>query len=72
MDERNLADIMDDYPDNSEAKVELLLQYNSSIKEKSVPDPYWGGSRGFAHVYEIIEESLVNFLDQWQKEKQLP
>ncbi|MEC9281814.1 MAG: low molecular weight protein-tyrosine-phosphatase [Bdellovibrionota bacterium] len=67
MDERNQSDIIDDYPENSEAKVQLLLEYNPQVKEKSVPDPYWGGARGFAHVYDIIEESLTYFLDQWQK-----
>lgn len=68
MDERNLADIMDDFPENSDANIQLLLDYHPSLSDKSVPDPYWGGSKGFSHVYDIIEESLTHFLDQWQKD----
>lgn len=65
MDERNLSDIKDDFPENSEANLSLLLDHHpDALKDRSVPDPYWGGDKGFSHVYDIIESSLKNYINK--------
>ena len=38
-------------------KVELFLEANPSVKNKDVPDPYYGGLNGFEHVYHLVNET---------------
>lgn len=62
MDESNYQNIMDDYPSNSEAKVEKMLDYLKDNDTRDVPDPYWSGEQGFELVYQLLDESIHNFL----------
>lgn len=36
------------------AKIKLILDGVNTI-EKEVPDPYYGGEQGFAHVYDLLD-----------------
>ncbi len=56
MDERNRADLVA-LAERAEdrAKVALLLDFDPNGSEKSVPDPYRGGERGFEEVFERCE-----------------
>ena len=38
-------------------KVELFLEANPSVKNKDMPDPYYGGQNGFEHVYNLVNET---------------
>ncbi len=40
-------------------------------KALSVPDPYYGGEEGFQEVYQILDHSLVNFIDFLTRKHQL-
>lgn len=63
MDESNLRNLLDIKPLNSEAKVELFLNYASSApKDKSVPDPYWSGRDGFDLVLDLLEDASANLV----------
>ena len=44
------------------AKVKLILEVHSSIKDKRVPDPYYGDISDFKHVYALLDQacSLVS------------
>lgn len=45
-------------------KIHLLREFDpEAIPGSSVPDPYYGGLRGFEEVYEIIERSVNGLLD---------
>jgi protein-tyrosine phosphatase len=39
-----------------EEKVKLILN-EISLEDNSVPDPYYGGDRGFDNVYEMLDEA---------------
>jgi protein-tyrosine phosphatase len=62
MDESNLRDALelagdrDDWKD----KVQLFLD------EANVPDPYYGGAEGFAHVYRMIDEAAEDWVSRWK------
>ncbi|WP_179320243.1 low molecular weight protein-tyrosine-phosphatase [Winogradskyella helgolandensis] len=38
-------------------KVKMFLEANSSIQNKNVPDPYYGGQDGFKYVFELINDT---------------
>jgi len=59
MDRSNLRDLLDLAPDeDARAKVRLLLD------EADVPDPYYGGARGFDEVLDLVEEACEQLLDE--------
>ena len=41
------------------AKVQLILD------QEDVPDPYYGGDRGFDHVYQLIDEAVIRWVATW-------
>ncbi len=42
---------------NDIEKVKLFLEANPSVKNKDMPDPYYGGQNGFEHVYNLVNET---------------
>jgi len=58
MDERNYQDILT-LARNTEdkLKVKLILNEVDLNSNKSVPDPYYGGSNGFENVYQLLDEA---------------
>ncbi|USH01543.1 low molecular weight phosphotyrosine protein phosphatase [Grimontia kaedaensis] len=62
-DKANLADLLDRCPDHLRDRVSLFLSHgNSSLAE--IPDPYYGGSKGFELVLDLIEEASDSVLDE--------
>jgi len=55
-DESNRRRLLELQPAGSLARVELLMQYAES-QEQEVPDPYYGGEKGFEKVLDMIEEA---------------
>jgi protein-tyrosine phosphatase len=59
MDRSNLRDLLDLAPhDEARAKVRLLLD------GADVPDPYYGGERGFDEVLDLVEAACTELLDE--------
>jgi len=58
MDESNYQDILT-LARNTEdkLKVKLILNEVDLNSNKSVPDPYYGGSNGFENVYQLLDEA---------------
>jgi len=50
--------------DAQRAKVKLFCDYCSEHSETEVPDPYYGGDRGFEHVMDLIEDGCRNLLKE--------
>ena len=44
-------------------EVAPLLSYAPEIDETDVPDPYYGGERGFERVLELVEVGCMGLLD---------
>jgi protein-tyrosine phosphatase len=63
MDESNYEDLIDIAPHDLKDKVHLMLDYGTSGK-KSVPDPYYGGDKGFEEVLDLLEESCKNLFEE--------
>ena len=43
-----------------QAKVHMFLE------EGNVPDPYYGGDSGFAHVYNLVDRAADSWTDRWR------
>ena len=57
MDERNVKDLMKVAPQGYEHKVQLFLEYADNFEDQEVPDPYYGGARGFQYVLDLVEDA---------------
>lgn len=65
MDRENLRDVrsLDPSPDRTR-HVRLLSDFLSGDWETDVPDPYFGGTRGFEHVLDMIESACPAILQE--------
>ena len=57
MDRDNLADLRAIAPPGTEHKLRLLLG------NRDVPDPYYGGARGFEDVLDLVQDGCERLLD---------
>ena len=57
MDRENLADLRAIAPPGTEGKIRLLLD------GRDVPDPYYGGPRGFEEVLDLVQAGCERLLD---------
>ena len=65
MDNENLVDARGlDPTGDCHHKVQLFCDYCTAHRETEVPDPYYGGDRGFEHVLDLIEDGCANLLKQ--------
>lgn len=65
MDEDNLADVLAlaESP-GQRAKVRPMIEYLSEHEAPRIPDPYYGGSKGFIQVMELLEDSCRGLLEE--------
>lgn len=53
-----------------QAKVHKMRDFDTAdFKGTNVPDPYFGGERGFQEVYDILDRCTANLLDSILKER---
>lgn len=65
MDYDNLADAKAlDPSEKNHHRIRLFCDYCTEHHERQVPDPYYGGDRGFEHVLDLIEDGCRNLLKQ--------
>lgn len=63
MDQDNLQQLEDVRPRGTETPVELFLDYAVDNTLADVPDPYYGGARGFERVLDLVEDASRGLLD---------
>lgn len=51
-------------------KIKLMRAYDPEQNGDEVPDPYYGGERGFQEVFEILDRSTDMLLSQLQQDLQ--
>ncbi|WP_049721921.1 low molecular weight protein-tyrosine-phosphatase [Gilvimarinus polysaccharolyticus] len=67
MDEANLVDLKSFQPDDFSGRCCLYLDFAVNAPECEVPDPYYGGAEGFAHVLDLVEQAATGLLADIQK-----
>jgi protein-tyrosine phosphatase len=62
MDQLNRVTLLEICPPEYRERVRLLLDFAPHLRRTDVPDPYYGGSNGFEHVLDLVEEAAVGVL----------
>jgi protein-tyrosine phosphatase len=68
MDADNYGNLSKICPDAMEDKLHMFLSFDSSNSTKEVPDPYYGGSKGFENVYDLINNASAGLLSEIKRE----
>ena len=74
MDESNLRDLEEIQAGVEGARAELvkMRHFDPQDPDGNVPDPYYGGQRGFEDVYEMLLRTNENFIEYLVEKHQLP
>ena len=68
MDQANFQDLLSLCPEpHLTSKVKLLLDYSEHFTQQEVPDPYYGGQRGFELVLDLIEDACQGLVTHIQR-----
>lgn len=63
MDDSNYAELKNICPAGEEDRLSLFLDFANDVKEREVPDPYYGGDQGFEHVFDLVENASRGLLE---------
>lgn len=65
MDRSNLRDLRAIAPDHARDRIRLLRPVEDGCPDEAdVPDPYYGGDRGFDDVLDLVTEACERLLDE--------
>jgi protein-tyrosine phosphatase len=53
---------------NGSAKISLMCDFAKEHDYREVPDPYYGGNRGFELVLDILEDACAGLLEEIQRD----
>ena len=71
MDLNNLQALQRTSPAQSAKNLKLFMEFARRWQEREVPDPYYGGSRGFERVLDMIEDASEGLLEHLVRSHQL-
>jgi len=63
MDKENKRDLLELCEEKEKTKVKLFLDFAENLKITEVPDPYYGGPKGFEVVLDMAEEACRGLLE---------
>lgn len=63
MDNENIRNLKKECPDEYKHKIQSFMSY-SDLGEAVVPDPYYGGKKGFEYVLDLIENASDGLIRQ--------
>jgi len=66
MDDSNLANIQQ-RNHNGHSNIFKMRDFDTVDNGSDVPDPYFGGASGFQNVFEILDRSTLNLLEEISK-----
>ena len=67
MDRANEEILLADAPRAQRDKVRMFLEFAPDAAQDEVPDPYYGGDKGFERVLDLVEEAARGFLDHLRR-----
>jgi protein-tyrosine phosphatase len=68
MDRANLGELRAQCPDDFNGHLGLFLAFAPDAQVDEVPDPYYGGERGFADVLSLVEDACDGLLETLLRE----
>jgi len=67
MDSENLDILTELCPAGAEEKLSLFMDFAPDYGMTEVPDPYYGGDRGFDQVFDMIEEASKGLIEELRR-----
>lgn len=67
MDRSNLADLHHLAPPGARARIELVMSLAPDYGLDEVPDPYYGGDRGFEQVIDMLAVAADRLIEELQR-----
>ncbi|WP_017445484.1 low molecular weight protein-tyrosine-phosphatase [Gayadomonas joobiniege] len=65
MDRQNYQDLIDQADPQYHYKIVMFLEFAKNYPDvDEVPDPYYGGSKGFEYVLDLVEDASHGLLEQ--------
>jgi len=64
MDDDNVRNLLKVAPQHLANKIELFLNFSQNYSDTEVPDPYYGGAKGFQYVLDLIEDASDGLLEK--------
>lgn len=64
MDRLNHATLLDRSPPEHHERIRTLLEFAGKTAPADVPDPYYGGARGFDDVLDLVESAVEGLLTE--------
>lgn len=62
MDKSNLSELLQMAGQPNPRNVQLFMQFAERWQQEEVPDPYYGGVRGFEQVLDMVEDAAAGLL----------
>jgi protein-tyrosine phosphatase len=69
MDQENLNNLNYRCPDAYRHKLALFLSFSDKYTCQEVPDPYYGGPRGFDQVLDMVEDAATGLLEEIRRRR---
>jgi protein-tyrosine phosphatase len=63
MDQDNYRILSSLCPAGMESKLRLFMEFAPDLGVRDVPDPYYGGQRGFDQVFDLVEAASQGLLE---------
>jgi protein-tyrosine phosphatase len=67
MDGDNLADLKAMAPADGRAELRRLMEFGGGSRGMDVPDPYYGGLKGFEMVLDMVEDACAGLLEDLRR-----
>lgn len=71
MDRDNLSNLQFIAPPEGREKLHLFLDFAPGLGVKEVPDPYYGGAKGFDRVFDLVQSAAEALLASIRRDHQL-
>ncbi|MFK7885989.1 MAG: low molecular weight protein-tyrosine-phosphatase [Gammaproteobacteria bacterium] len=68
MDRDNLANLKARCPEQRQQRLHLFLDFTTEHNGQDVPDPYYGGRRGFERVLDLVETASAGLIEHLQSD----
>ena len=64
MDEQNISELQRRFDRALHHRISLMMSYAPDAGRRAVPDPYYGGPRGFEEVLDLLEQAAEGLLSE--------
>lgn len=69
MDRLNHDTLLERSPPEYHPRIRLFLEFGGDPDVLEVPDPYYGGAKGFDEVLDLVEEAAARLLEELRRRK---